>query len=279
MFEDLSRVVFFSDMDGTLLDRSKKISRKNADAIMRLREAGGMFTAATGRVIQATRHYFEPLGLFCPVILCNGGMIYDCGDNEVKWSQYLPEEKARDMTARLLEKFPGVCAEICRPNGIYDVHINDTERRHWQIGRFTADICETLEDVPHGEWCKVLFAMPHELVALFADFAAELEFADSVTFVTSSFTYHEMLPKDCTKGKAMKKLKEIYGYKDAVTVAMGDFDNDLEMLKAADFAACPSNAADCVKAVCDMVCAADCDHDAAAEVIEYIFKQNKNLIS
>lgn len=270
MFEDISRVVFFSDMDGTLLSRDKTFSEKNAEAIVRLRQAGGMFTAATGRVIQATRHYFEPLGLYCPVILCNGGMVYDCAENEVKWSEYLPEEKARKMAEELLEKFPEVCAEICRPDGIYDVNINEFERQHWKIAGFTAKICESFDDVPHGDWCKILFAMPETSIKPFAEYAAGLSDAGSVTFVTSSTVYHEMLPKDCTKGKAMKKLLEIYGLDDCVTVAIGDYDNDIEMLQLADFSACPSNATEDVKKICDFVCRSDCDSGAVAEVIEYI---------
>ena len=41
----------------------------------------------------------------------------------------------------------------------------------------------------------------------------------------------------------------------------------------ADFAACPSNAIDEVKAVCDMVCRADCTGGAVAETIDYILSK------
>lgn len=177
MFKDKSKIIFFSDMDGTLLSKDKTLSKRNSDAIVRLRQAGGMFVVATGRVLQATAHYFTPIGLDCPVILCNGGMIYDCGTNSVKWSEYLPEEKARAMVAQLLDKFPEACAEICRPEGIYDVNINDYERHHWKIGGFTANIVKSLDDVPHGDWCKILFAMPETSIVPFAEYAKTLEFA------------------------------------------------------------------------------------------------------
>lgn len=273
MFKDKSKIVFFSDMDGTLLSTDKTLSARNADAIMRLRKAGGLFAVATGRVIQATRHYFAPFGLDCPVILCNGGMIYDCAENKVKWSEYLPEDKARVMVKELLEKFPEVCAEICTPDGIYDVNINDYERKHWKIGGFTAEICGSLENVPHGEWCKILFAMPETSIKPFASYADTLGYAGDVEFVTSSTIFHEMLPKNCSKGGAMDKLLSIYGLDDCVTVAMGDYNNDIEMLRRADFAACPSNAIDEVKAVCDMVCKADCTGGAVAEIIDYILSK------
>lgn len=259
-------------MDGTLLSADKTLSRRNMDAINALRQAGGKFIVATGRVIQATRHYFEPIGLDCPVILCNGGMIYDCAENRVKWSKYLPEEEAREMVSALLGEFPEVCAEICTPYGIFDVNVNDYERRHWKIGGFNAEIMPSLDAVPSGEWCKILFAMPEELIKPFAQKCGEIHFSETVEFVTSSTIFHEMLPKNCSKGKAMSRLIQIYGFKDCVTVAMGDYDNDLEMLQNADFAACPSNAADNIKAICDMVCSCDCTEGAVAETIDYILR-------
>ena len=135
MFEDKSRIVFFSDMDGTLLNHDKTVSKRNLDAIVKLRRAGGMFVVATGRIIQATRHYFEPIQLDCPCILCNGGMIYDCSKDSVAWSESLDKGMARQVTEQLLERFPEICAEICCPDGIYDINFNETEREHWKKSR------------------------------------------------------------------------------------------------------------------------------------------------
>jgi Cof subfamily protein (haloacid dehalogenase superfamily) len=268
-------IYFFCDMDGTLLSSDKTLSEENLNAILRLREAGGKFVVSTGRVIQATRHYFEPVGVDFPVILCNGGMIYDCHENKVMWSSYLPEESSRKMCAELLKKFPEACAEICTPDRIYDVQMNDYERIHWKKGGFTAEIVKSLDSVPSGNWCKILFAMPEELIKPFADYAQTLENASEAEFITSSTIFHEMLPKNCSKGTAMKKLLGLYGAENSFTVAMGDFDNDLEMLRNADFPACPSNAVPEVKAVCRMICKSDCSHGAVAEVIEYILNSRE----
>lgn len=265
-------------MDGTLLNSDKTLSEENLNAILKLREAGGKFVVSTGRVMQATRHYFEPVGVDFPVILSNGGMIYDCHENKVMWSEYLPEESSRKMVSELLEEFPDACAEICTPEHIYDVQINEQERIHWKKGGFTAEIMESLDDVPDGNWCKVLFAMPEELIEPFAAFAQTLSDAADVEFITSSTIFHEMLPKNCSKGSAMKKLLRLYGAENAFTVAMGDYDNDLEMLKNADFPACPSNAVDEVKDVCRMVTKSDCSHGAVAEVIEYILNSDEEYL-
>ncbi len=273
MRADPSKLLFFSDMDGTLLKSDKTLSERNMDAIMRLRDAGGQFIIATGRVIQATRHYFDPMGLRIPCILCNGGMIYDCAQNKVVWSKSLDKHLASAHIARLIERFPDVCAEICTPQGIYDININDIEYSHWKLAGFTAEIVDSADDIPAGEeWSKVLFAMEEGRIPEFAQYCRELEDADKCEFITSGRIFHEMLPKNCSKGEAMLRFIEHYGLHDRMTAAMGDYDNDIEMLRNADLAACPSSAQECVKDVCDIVTGSDSENDSVADVIDMILR-------
>ena len=49
MFEDISKVILLSDMDGTLLNGKKQITDIDRAAIKRFTELGGKFTVATGR--------------------------------------------------------------------------------------------------------------------------------------------------------------------------------------------------------------------------------------
>lgn len=271
MFEDKSKIVFFSDMDGTLLSDDKTVSRYNLEAINKLRSMGGSFIASTGRTFQATAHYFKPIGLDCPVILCNGAVIYDVKEKKTIWANFLPTDKAYEMTREILENFPYVCAEICLPDEIYSVHINETEYYHQKIGGFESIATDNLDDVPRENWCKILFAIPEEKLHEIEEFTPKLKYYDDVTFVTSGVIFHEMLPKGCDKGFAAKKLMEIR-YPDCNSAAMGDFYNDLSMLEFADFAACPKNAADEVKTVCDMVTNTTCSQGAVGEIINYVIK-------
>ncbi|MBQ5312291.1 MAG: HAD hydrolase family protein, partial [Oscillospiraceae bacterium] len=94
--------------------------------------------------------------------------------------------------------------------------------------------------------------------------------ARNADFVVSAPWFAEMLPKDCSKGTAMKKLLELYGLETAKTVAMGDYDNDITMLQNASFAACPSNARECVKDICDAVTDSDCEGGSVADIIDLV---------
>ena len=74
MFEDISKVLLITDMDGTFLPASKIPTPKTLAAVKRFEEAGGRFSIATGRAIQAARQYFDMVNVNCPIIMSNGGM-------------------------------------------------------------------------------------------------------------------------------------------------------------------------------------------------------------
>ena len=82
MFEDISKVLLITDMDGTFLPASKIPTPKTLAAVKRFEEAGGRFSIATGRAIQAARQYFDMVNVNCPIIMSNGGMVYDIHTKE-----------------------------------------------------------------------------------------------------------------------------------------------------------------------------------------------------
>ena len=89
----------------------------------------------------------------------------------------------------------------------------------------------------------------------------EAAFGDTFEYSVSSPHFFELQKKGCTKATGLRfvaeRLSEALGHP-VTTVAVGDQENDLPMLLAADMAACPANAAEAVKAVCKLRL---CHHD------------------
>ena len=67
----------------------------------------------------------------------------------------------------------------------------------------------------------------------------------------------------------MKEYYRFLGFDNVKVYCIGDYENDIDMLKNADKAFCPSNAIDEVKSLCQHIL---CDHDegALADMIELI---------
>lgn len=264
-----SNTVLITDLDGTLLPHSKILNKKDLNAIEYFRQNGGIFTIATGRIIQASEQFFEPLKPDAPVILNNGGLIYDVGRKEILYEQCI-DEASFQYTVDLMERFPEMGVEVNLPDGIYAVRMTEWEQLHLGMTHmpYTA---KGLEEIPKTGWCKVLYSIGDGRVAELAEYAASMGW-DKTSFVISGDFLFECLPKDCTKGSALKELWSIEKWDTFTVAAAGDYNNDLEMLEFADIAIAPQNAQNIVKKSADYVTKATCEEGAIAEAIDYLDK-------
>ncbi len=273
MFESIDKVYLMTDLDGTLLTTDKKISPVDFEAIERFRSRGGKFAFATGRTLQSAMQYVSALKIDMPIIMYNGACIYDPVSKKILYSCML-SDNAYDFTLEIFREFPEVGAEILTPDGTYIIKQNSYEKKH-------ADYCInpifcSIDDVKKGCWFKVLFAMSPQDIDRLKEFSDNRFFKD-VSFIRSENVFYEMMPKNVSKGSALNECRKILNMKDITFAAAGDYDNDLELLKNADFGAAPANAQDCVKKAADYVMKASCDEGAIAELISVIESKIKKM--
>lgn len=266
MFENPSKICIITDLDGTFLPKSKTPLPRDLAAVRRFEAAGGLFTIATGRTVQASRRYPQELGLKSPMIVFNGAGIYDAAQEKLVYIHPLPSE-AKAMTAEILRDHPDAGTEVLCASETWVINNTDVEQMHVQICGVTPRY-STLDEV-EGDWLKVLFAMHEEaLPELIADIQRR-QFT-GVDFIRSEKRFYEMLPAGVSKGSALTAYRKLPGMEGFTFVAVGDYDNDIEMLKAADFAVCPQNACDNAKACADLVLSRTCEEGAMEELIEHI---------
>ena len=65
--------------------------------------------------------------------------------------------------------------------------------------------------------------------------------------------YLEVMKRGVTKAHGIQKAVEIAGMQNRKLVCLGDYQNDYEMLKLADIAACPENAVEEILEIADIV--------------------------
>jgi len=269
MFEDISKVLLITDMDGTFLPSSKVPGKRSVDAIADFQRKGGKFSIATGRAFQAAQQYFDSFSVNCPIIMCNGGMVYDLAERRQIHDVFVPDF-TRDIVAEILRDNPDAGCEVLTLDAVYVPQMTPLEEKHNVICKVEPVIC-TVEKIPEN-WYKVLFAIEPEKMERLISYVQKRGWS-GVDFVRSAPEYYEILPQNISKGSALEKMRSLCGMEDYTFVAMGDYNNDIEMLQAADLAVCPSNAVDEVKVVCDIVLDKSCEEDAVAAALEYIYGQ------
>lgn len=273
MFEDITKVMIFSDMDGTLLNSEKQVNDIDRKAIEKFISLGGKFTIATGRTIQSFEQYRSIIDLKMPIIMYNGAGIYDYISGKLLYAKSLPET-SRKITAEILDKMQCAGGEVLRPDGTYIFRNNKYEQFH-------TDLCKVvpkymgINDIPSGDWLKVLFSLEHEKISELETLIHKLGFDEQADFVRSSDIFLEMLPKGTSKGSALDEYRKLDGMDSYIFVAVGDFDNDIEMIANADFGVCPANAEISVKNTADLVLNHTNDNGAVAELIEYIIDKTE----
>ena len=78
--------IFFTDLDGTLLNKQKIVTSETRTALDAFVSAGGYFVICTGRALDSAQMVQKDLGLFYEnafLVGYNGAEIFDCKKKEV----------------------------------------------------------------------------------------------------------------------------------------------------------------------------------------------------
>lgn len=268
MFSDISKVILLSDMDGTLLNSKKQITDRDKAAIRKFMELGGKFTIATGRTIQTFEQYTGLLDLKMPVIMYNGAAIHDYTSGETLYTHPLPD-KAKSAALEIMEMMPDIGGEVLKTDGTYVFSNTEYQQLHTKLCNIEP-LYEELPEIVDGGWLKVLFSLAPEDIPFLEILIKQRGFDKDFDFVRSSEIFLEMLPKGVSKGSALKQYRSLPGMENMTFVAIGDFDNDIEMICEADLGACPANAEESVREKADLVLKNSSDEGAVAELTDEI---------
>ncbi|WP_040196935.1 HAD-IIB family hydrolase [Candidatus Soleaferrea massiliensis] len=265
MIQSLSDILLITDMDGTLMSKSTGILPCNLQAIERFVRKGGRFTVATGRAPLAARCYLEKLPINEPLVMFNGGAIYDYNKKEFLWNAVLPGQALR-YGQEILDAFPEIGSEIVLGDSFHIVRQNAYIEELLAI-EYVEEAHITRGGVDRGGF-KMLFAGESRQIELLREFVKEKGY-DGVDFVQSDPNYYEMLPQGHTKGTSLQKLTAMLGIPMEHTAAIGDYYNDEDMLRKAGIGAVVGGAPKELLAAADFI-ARPFDEGAVASLIEHL---------
>ena len=270
---DFSNFLIASDLDGTFLCEGQMVSR-NLAALERFRAGGGIFTIATGRAHLNVRAAIgEPTNVInAPAICDNGAYLYDFESKQSLQQDLLRAEDASALIAFAKSEFPHVRISAVGVSSIYTEEDAGCVARDLLTYDTDAICIAPAETWPVDNWYKFLFLddEPAHLAAVAK--AIPHHFGERLAPTCSSNWILELQYPHVTKAQGVQKLKKhLNGSKKRTVIACGDYENDTQMLKAADVAVAPVNALDKVKSVADLVLC-HCKQGLIADVIESIEK-------
>jgi Cof subfamily protein (haloacid dehalogenase superfamily) len=257
-----------SDIDGTLVNSSRQISERTKVAIRKFQSLGGVFAIATGRIEESTKSYYDELQLSSPAILYNGAKIVELRNNNCLMENILEEEHFR-QAVKLLSELD--CSAIVYSSGkAYIRRMNDTIKTYMEKDRVMCIQVDDFMSCIEGKPNKILIIGNN---SIFEKFLKAFESVCRVkpNTVRSEVNYLEILPRNTSKGEALKNLAELLSIPMEQIAAAGDNMNDFEMLKEAGLGIAVSNAAPKLLDAADLIAKSN-DEDGVAEIIERIIR-------
>lgn len=247
---DITRTALVSDVDGTLLPVFGTVADEDRDAITEYIRRGGNFCLASGRA-PAMLSLAGELGANIPCIVTNGAAIYDCAAQKTIWERFL-DPRVFGIVPKVLERFPGLCFEFMALSECSVISPN--EQFYWHMSWEHEEYRIVKPSDLAYNYHKTLLVGPHDVLVQAREFLRR-GWDELFDTVFSCDVFLEILPKNCTKGGALRELRRILSGRVDFFMAMGDQDNDLAMLREADYSGCPSTATDAAKELCDEICA------------------------
>ena len=254
-----------TDLDGTLLHKNKEVSKENLDAIEYFKSEGGLFTFITGRMPYCADEFYEMIHPNAPVGCINGGGIYDYKTKKYLWTQEL-SPKALELVAYAEQNMTGLGVQIDTFDHIYFAFENESTAWFREVTGMP-NLVRSYRDV-HEPIAKIVFGdADTENMLRLQELLKTHPFANEFDFIRSEKMLFEILPKGINKGSLLPHFSEILGISMDKTITVGDYNNDVEMLRAARLGIAVANATPEAKQAADYVTVSNTEH-AIAKIIE-----------
>lgn len=231
-------ILLLSDWDGTL-SSGGVISQKNVDAIKYFTENGGYFTVCSGRFKKFIKDKRGDIDINTYVSCCNGAIIVDLDTDEVVYKGFCDDALffILEQICGLNAKFRGVRICLATEDDPIEFPIEELPQRLEQYkDEKIYKVLLTADGAENAESCKAALE--------------SLDLGDY--YVARSWVVgFEIQKKSSSKGAALKRLAEKTGAK--MTFAVGDYENDISMIEAADVGYAVDNSCDALRRVADKI--------------------------
>lgn len=259
------------DIDGTILKKDYSLSDRVKSSIKDASKKGVKVVLVTGRMHKATTFIAQELGLNTPIISYNGALVQS--ENKIFLEQKIHHELFKKV-------------------------VNEAKNFEVQINLYVDDILYSETNTPEIiEYCTkrkieykiksfdkfqnasankllVIGKTPDETTKVISHLSKTFE--NRLNIVKSMPTFCEVLNKNASKGNAIMHLAQYWEILPEEIMAVGDQDNDIDMLKIAHAKVAMGNATQGLKDVSNYI-APPVEQDGLAVAIEEFILGEKNV--
>ncbi|GHV10738.1 putative phosphatase [Clostridia bacterium] len=245
-----NNTLLVSDFDGTFYADSAEAWQKNIDAVEEFKAEGGIFTFATGR------DYYSLISVCpdaetivnAPIIVANGARLYDVKTQKHVIDFPLDTSRLVSILKQVQKSYPDVGIRFSCDRGMVVPELNELIKLDLgaafieQYPVYEVPFDEIAEDI-----YKCVIFYHEDKIDKIRKICDELNSDGEIFFVKSYARGLEAMDKRGTKGTMARTLRSYLMMESATLFAIGDYENDLDLVAQADYGAAPANAQQIVK--------------------------------
>ncbi|MBS4759565.1 MAG: HAD family hydrolase [Clostridium sp.] len=232
-----------TDLDGTLLTDDRTLPEDFDEVLDKIRKKDILFCAASGRSWYTIKKLFKNNGEKVFYISDNGAYLTDgkCYE-EVNFA--LTKKQSEAVVSECL-KIEGLQVIMCAKDRAYFVSPDSKYLNIINEYYINYEIVDDYRKIEEQILKIAVYDPEGSAVNGYPKIKDKLE--KELIAVVSANNWFDIMNKNVNKGVALRKIQAHFGITRAETMAFGDFNNDIEMLKEAEYSFAMANSNDCVK--------------------------------
>jgi len=255
------------DLDGTLMDETFTFTPRVKRAVAQAIDRGVAVIIATGRAYPSALPFAQELGVTLPLICTQGGLVQDPLTGEVLHRATIPLPLAHEVIA--LSEGRGWHLTLHMDDQIYLTGLRHPRLLYDQMFSLPLRIVDDLSAAITCPPAKfIVIAESEQADAILPELRER--FAGRLRVVRSHRNFIEGNPLDASKGQALTRLAARLGIPQSHTAAIGDNDNDADMVAWAGLGMAMGNAHPDLKAIADLILPPVAADGVAVAIEKYI---------
>lgn len=263
----------FIDIDGTLRDSNRNLSKKTINTIKKVTKKGILVILCSGR----PRKYTEQISRECfaskYIITSSGGNIYDYEQNKLLYVNEMNKEAIIKLYKIANPENVRFIMNVGEGRVVNKVKHPDQEiKLEESIENFVYKNDVVQCTIADSNFNKIKNLIPEIEKVENVEIKNRHKSLLDIKFKDDKTVFCDIANINSNKGIAVKKMLEMLNIKKEETIAIGDDNNDLAMFEQVGYKVAVDNAIDIVKEKADEITLSN-DEDGVAVFLEKILKR------